>query len=62
MSPSLSGQPGFSFPPPLPLEKVPVNRHRLDAMRVIRLRAVDQVADRINLQWFFQRMPQRHLV
>jgi hypothetical protein len=31
----------------LPLEKVPVNPHRLNAARIIRLRAVHQVADRI---------------
>jgi len=36
-------------PPPLPLEKVPVNRHRLDAARIISLRAVYQVTDGINL-------------
>ena len=33
------------IPPPLPLEKVPVNRHRLDAARIIRFRAIDQVAE-----------------
>ena len=48
--------------PPLTLEKVPVNRHRLDAARIVRFRAVHQVAHRINLQQLFQRMPQRHLV
>ena len=42
--------------PPLPLEKVPVNPHRLDAARIIRLGAVHQVADRINLQRLLQRM------
>ena len=42
--------------PPLPLEKAPVNRHRLDAARSIRLGTVHQVADRINLQRLLQRM------
>ena len=56
-------RPQLSFiPPPLPLEKVPVKPHRLDAARIIRFRAVHQVADRINLQRLLQRMPQRHLV
>jgi anaerobic glycerol-3-phosphate dehydrogenase len=48
--------------PPLPLEKVPVNRHRLNTPRIIHFRAVHQVADRINLQRLLQRMPQRQLV
>jgi hypothetical protein len=30
--------------PPLPLEKIPVNPHRLDAARVIRFWAVHQAA------------------
>ena len=42
------GQPNEGFgksriPPPLPLEKVPVNRYRLDTARIVRLWAVHQV-------------------
>jgi|GEM_PF-4166381 hypothetical protein len=44
------------IPPPLPIEKVPVNRHRLDAARIIGFGAVHQVTDRINLQRLLQRM------
>src|ERR1035437_2310143 len=43
--PSSSLTSAFSFSiiaPPLPLKKVPVNPHRLDAARIIRLRAVHQ--------------------
>jgi hypothetical protein len=46
----------------LPLKKVPVNPHRLDAARIIRLRAVHQIADGVNLQRLIQRTPQRQLV
>ena len=34
-----------TFTPPLPLEKVPVNPHRLDAARIIRFWAIHQIAD-----------------
>jgi hypothetical protein len=33
--------------PPLPLEKIPVNPHRLDAARIIRLGAVDAATNSI---------------
>jgi hypothetical protein len=46
----------------LPLKKVSVNPHRLDAARVIRLGAVDQIADGVNLHRLIQRTPQRQLV
>ena len=36
--------------PPLPFKHIPVNPHRLDAARIIRLRTVHQVVGRINLQ------------
>ena len=39
----------FRIAPPLPLEKVPVNPHRLDAARIFRFWAVYRIADRINL-------------
>jgi hypothetical protein len=55
----------FSFPlhrPTIAARKIPVKPHRLDAARIIRFRAVHQVADRINLQRLLQRMPQRQLV
>jgi hypothetical protein len=34
--------------PPSPLEKIPVNPHRLNAARVIGLGTVHQIAERIN--------------
>ena len=52
----------LTTPPPLPLEKVPVDPHRLKAARIVRFRAVYQVADRINLHRPLQRMPDCHLV
>src|ERR1035437_5906936 len=56
----------FSFAspvaPPLPLEKIPVNPHRLNAARVVRLGAVHQFADGINFQWVVGRPLQRHFV
>jgi hypothetical protein len=48
--------------PPLPLEKVSVNPHRLDAARIVRFRAVAQVADEIYLQRFIRHSLQRHSV
>src|ERR1022692_4116651 len=63
-SPQISSEnPGdLTIAPPLPLEKIPVDPHRLDAARILRFRAVHQVANRINLQRLIQRMPHRHLV
>jgi hypothetical protein len=36
-----------SIIPPMPLEKIPVNPHRLDAARIIRLGAVDAATNPI---------------
>ena len=52
----------LSISPPLPLEKAPVNPHRLDAARIIRFRAVHQVADGVNFQRIIRRSLQRHFV
>jgi hypothetical protein len=46
----------------LPLKKVPVNPHRLDAARIIRLGAVHQIADGINFQRLIQRKIHRQLM
>jgi hypothetical protein len=35
----------LTFAPPLPLEKIPANLPRLNATRIIRSGAVDQIAD-----------------
>jgi hypothetical protein len=39
----------LSIPPPLTLEKVPANPHRFDPARIIRPKAVHQIATGINL-------------
>ena len=51
-----------SVSPPLPLEHIPVNSHRLNAARVIGLGAVHQIADGINFQRVVGRAFQRHFM
>ena len=50
------------IPPPLPFKHIPINPHWLDAAWIIRFRAIDQIADRINFQRIIRRSFQRHFV
>ena len=50
----------LTIPPPLALEKIPVNPHRHQAAGIVHFGAVHAVAYRINLQRLVQRMAQRH--
>ena len=41
--------------PPLPFKHIAVNPHRLNAARLIRFGAINQIADGINLHGIIQR-------
>src|ERR1019366_4468820 len=61
-SPSGTARSPSPIAPPLPLKKVPVNPHRLNAARGIRLGAVHQIVEGINFQRLIQRKIHCHLV